>query len=159
MDELRCSIEVREVEGKPTRIVGTLMDYNTVAQDRRELFESGALKWDGPLILNRQHERKNPILKFLPVESAGRVAIDVEVPSTAAGSDAISELRAGLFSGISIEFKSIKEVFVNGVRKISEAILTGAALVDFPSYPGSVVEARALAVRRASDRHTREFML
>ena len=159
MDEIRCSIEVREVEGKPTRIVGTLMDYGTEALDRREVFEVSSLKWDGPLILNRQHERKNPILKFLPVEASGRVAIDVEVPSTAAGSDAISELRAGLFSGLSIEFKAIKEHIVGGVKRISEAILTGAALVDSPSYSRSVVEARELAERSASDRHTREFLL
>ena len=159
MNEIRCRVEVREVEGKPTRIIGTLMDYGTEARDRRETFLPGSLKWDGPLILNRQHERRNPILKFLPIESEGRVGIDVAVPSTTAGADAVSELRAGLFEGISIEFKSIKEDVVGGIRKISEAILTGAALVDTPAYPDSVVEARELAARRASDIHLREFLL
>ncbi len=160
MDEIRCSIKIEDrAEGEPSRIVGTLMDYGTEALDRREVFEASALKWDGPLILNRQHSRKNPILKFTPIEASGRVSIDVEVPSTVAGSDAVEEIRSGLFSGLSIEFKSIKEVFVGGVRRISEAILSGAALVDSPSFAGSVVEARELAVRRASDRHTREFLL
>ena len=160
MDEIRCEVRLsEEVEGKPTRLVGVLMDYGTEARDRREVFEASALKWDGPLILNRQHSRKNPILKFTPIEASGRVSIDVEVPSTVAGSDAVEEIRAGLFSGISIEFKSIKEVFVGGVRRISEAVLTGAGLVDTPAYSSSVVEARELAARRESDRHTREFLL
>ena len=160
MDEIRCEIRLsEEVEGKPTRLVGVLMDYGTEARDRREVFEASALKWDGPLILNRQHSRKNPILKFTPIEASGRVSIDVEVPSTVAGSDAVEEIRSGLFSGISIEFKSIKEVFVGGVRRISEAVLTGAGLVDTPAYSSSVVEARAKAARRESTRHTREFLL
>ena len=159
MDEIRCAIKIEDrAEGKP-RLTGILMEYGTEARDRREVFEASALKWDGPLILNRQHSRKNPILKFTPIEASGKVSIDVEVPSTAAGSDAISELRAGLFSGLSIEFKAIKETFVGGVRRISEAILTGAALVDSPAYSGSVVEARELAARREADRHTREFLL
>ena len=71
----------------------------------------------------------------------------------------LKKLGPGLFSGISIEFKSIKEVFVGGVRRISEAVLTGAGLVDTPAYSSSVVEARELAARRESDRHTREFLL
>ena len=97
MDEIRCEVRLsEEVEGKPTRLVGVLMDYGTEARDRREVFEASALKWDGPLILNRQHSRKNPILKFTPIEASGRVSIDVEVPSTVAGSDAVEEIRAGV---------------------------------------------------------------
>ena len=159
MDELRCSIEIRETEGKPARLIGTLLRYAEVARDRLEMFEPGALKWDGPLVLNRQHDRQRPILKFKPVESDGRVVVDVEVPATLAGTDAVSEIRQGLFTGLSIEFKSIRERFEGGVRKISEALLVAAAIVDSPSYPSSMIEARAKAARRESDRHTREFML
>ena len=161
MDEIRCEIRLsEEVEGKPTRLVGTLMSYNERAKDRPEMFLPGSLKWDkSGIILNRQHSRKNPILKFTPIEASGRVSIDVEVPSTVAGSDALAEVRAGLFGSLSIEFRSIKETIVGGCRKISEAILTGAALCDAGAYSGSVVEARELAARREADRHTREFLL
>ena len=158
MDEFRCAIKIREQEGV-NRLVGVLMNYGERAKDRAEVFEPGSLKWDGPLILNRQHERKNPILKFTPTESEGRVLIDVELPTTSAGIDALAEVRSGLFGSLSIEFKSIKETFVGGCRRISEAILTGAALCDAGAYSSSVVEARAEAVRRASDQHTREFLL
>ena len=159
MDEIRCEIRLsEEVEGKP-RLIGTLMNYGERALDRPETFLPGSLRWDaGGIILNRQHERKNPILKFTPIEASGKVSIDVEVPSTVAGSDALAEVRAGLFSSLSIEFKSITETFVGGCRQISQALLTGAALCDSGAYPGAVVEARELAARRESD-HTREFLL
>ena len=147
VDELRCKIEVRETEGRPTRLVGTLLRYTEVARDRREAFEPGALKWDGPLVLNRQHDRQRPILKFKPAESDGCVVVDVEVPSTVAGIDAVTEIRQGLFTGLSIEFKSIRERFEGGIRKISEALLVAAAIVDSPSYPSSMIEARAKAAR------------
>lgn len=40
MDEIRCAIEVRQDDSRPSpsRIVGTLMDYETRAQDRPERF-------------------------------------------------------------------------------------------------------------------------
>ena len=160
MDEIRCSIKIED-RAEGARIVGTLMDYGQRATDRPEVFESSALKWDGPLILNRQHSRVNPILKFTPIEEAGKLLVDVAVPSTTAGNDALAEIRSGLFSGLSIEFKSIKETFVNGTRRISSALLTGAGLVDSPAYEGAVVEARerAEAASRERDRHLREFML
>ena len=130
------------------------------ATDRAERFEVGALSWpDGGIVLNRMHVRGAPILRFTPVEKEGKLVIDEPIPSTTAGADALAEIRSGLFRGLSIEFKSIKEAFVNGVRVITQSTLVAAGLVDNPAYSGSVVEARELAVRRASDRHTREFML
>ena len=160
VDEIRCSIKIEDrAEGKP-RLIGTLMSYGERARDRAETFLPGSLKWDaGGIILNRQHRRSAPILRFKPIESAGRVLIDVELPATSAGIDALAEVRSGLFGSLSIEFKSIRESFVAGCRQISEAILTGAALCDAGAYSSSVVEAREMAVRRASDRHTREFLL
>ena len=150
MGEIRCSIKIEDrAEGKP-RLIGTLMSYNERAKDRPETFLPGSLKWDeSGIILNRQHSRKNPILKFTPIESEGRVLIDVELPTTSAGLDALAEVRSGLFGSLSIEFKSIRESFVGGCRRISEALLTGAALCDAGAYSSSVVEARAKAEAEA----------
>ena len=150
MDQFLCEIRIEDrAEGQP-RLIGTLMSYNELARDRPETFLPGSLKWDeSGIILNRQHERKNPILKFTPTESEGRVLIDVEIPSTSAGIDALAEVRSGLFGSLSIEFKSIRESFVGGCRQISSALLTGAALCTEGSYPGSVVEARELAEAEA----------
>ena len=149
MDEIRCAIEVREVEGKPARLVGTLMPFGQRATDRAELFESGSLKWDaGGIILNRQHQRGSPILRFTPVEIEGRLTVDAEIPDTMAGRDALAEIKGGLFRGLSIEFRAVRQTIVAGVRRISEAVLTGAGLVDSGSYEAATVEVRRRAQQR-----------
>ena len=161
MDEIRCSIKIEDrAEGKPPHLTGTLMVYGQQATDRAERFEVGSLSWpDGGVVLNRQHQRGSPILRFTPVEKDGKLVIDEPIPATTAGADALAEIRSGLFRGLSIEFKAITEAFVNGVRVITQSTLVAAGLVDNPSYSGSVVEARAKAARRESDRHLREFLL
>ena len=160
MDEFRCEVRLAEAEGRPARLTGVLMVFGQQAADRRERFERGSLSWpDGGVVLNRQHQRGSPILRFTPVEREGKLVIDEPIPSTTAGADALAEIRSGLFRGLSIEFKSIKEAFVNGVRIITKGSLVAAGLVDTPAYSGAVVEARELAARRASDLHLREFLL
>ena len=160
-NEIRCEVRLSEEVDKPTRLTGTLMAYGERAKDRAEQFEQGALSWpEGGVVLNRQHRRSAPILRFTPIESEGRVSIDAPIPDTTAGRDALAELSGPhpLFKGLSVEFRAIKETFVNGTRLISSAVLTGAGLVDSGSYAGATVEARAEAARREDDR-VREFML
>ena len=161
MDEIRCSIEVREVEGKPPRLVGVLMPYGERAQDRPELFEAGSLSWPSEgVVLRRQHERAQPILRFLPVESGGKLVVDTEIPSTAAGLDCLSEVRSGLLRGLSVEFRATAQNIVGGVRRISRAVLTGAGLVDSGAYESATVEARAKVEREQEwERWKREMVL
>ena len=144
-DEIRFAIEVRADESRqgPGRIVGQLMRYGEQAQDRRELFEKDSLEWpsDG-VILNRQHTRTAPILRFTPTIDGDAVTLDAAIPDTTAGRDAATEIRTGLLKGLSIEFRSLKERVSGGVRRIQKAVLTGAGLVDSPSYK-SAVEVRS----------------
>ena len=161
MDEFRCAITIEDrAEGEP-RLTGTLLAYGERAADRPERFERGSLSWpDGGVVLNRMHQRGAPILRFTPVEKEGVLVIDEPIPSTVAGADALSEIRSGLLTGLSVEFKAIKEAFVNGIRIITKGNLLAAGLVDTPAYSGSVVEARAEAANRARrNRHLREFPL
>ena len=146
MDEIRCAIEVREDDSRlsPGRIVGTLITYGQKASDRPEMFEPGALEWpDGGIVLNRQHARKQPVMRVLPQAVGDSVVIDAALPDTQAGRDTATEIRQGLFRGLSVEFRSIKQSFEGGVRKIAKAALSAAAIVDSPSYSGSAVEVRA----------------
>ena len=160
MDELRCEIRLSEEADKPPRLTGILMAYNTEAKDRRELFLPGSLSWpEGGVTLNRQHERRQPIMRVQPIVEGNEVRIDQILPDTAAGRDAATEIRQGLFKGLSVEFRSIKENFVHGVRQISAAALTGAGLVDSPSYSQAVVEARAKAARDRDERDRWETIL
>ena len=156
MDEIRCSIEIRADENRlsPGRLYGVLMKYNTKAQDRPEVFEPGSLKWpDSGVVLNRQHSRAAPIMRVLPITEGNVVRIDAPLPDTSAGRDAAREIRGApgsppLFRGLSVEFKDVRQTFVGGVRRITSAVLSGAAIVDSPSYAGSSVEVRARQKRR-----------
>ena len=147
MDEIRCKIELREDEGRsgPGRIFGTLMAYGTRATDRAEIFEIGSLKWDtaAGIVVNRQHQRSAPVARLVPTIEGDKVMIDAPLPDTTAGRDAAAEIRSGLMRGLSIEFRSVRQSIVGGVRRITEAVLSGAAIVDSPSYAGATVEVRA----------------
>ena len=144
MPEIRCAIEIREGDpGRPPRLVGRLLTYGERAADRPERFEVGALRWpDNGVTLRRQHSRAEPIMRVIPETRGSEVIIDAEIPDTRSGRDTISEIRSGLFGGLSVEFRSTGETYRNGERVISSALLTGAGLVDEPSYSGSTVEVR-----------------
>lgn len=147
MHEIRysCRLELREDASMrgPGRLSGTLLRYNEQAADRPELFESGALTWPSAgVVLRRQHSRHRPITRVVPEERDGAVVIDHPLPDTEAGRDAAREIRAGLFSGLSVEFVAKRERHAGGLRRIAKAELVGAGLVDSPSYPSSTVEAR-----------------
>ena len=160
-NEIRCSIELREDEGKPARLVGVLMPYGERAKDRAEVFEPGSLTWDqGGVVLRRQHNRQQPILKFTPVERDGVLTVDAAIPATTAGADCEAEIRSGLLTGLSVEFRSISERFVGGLRRIAKAHLFGAGLVESGSYEAATVEARARADAAAiRERESVEFIL
>ena len=145
-DEIRCAIEVREVDGRtsPGRIVGTLMTYGEQHRQGGEVFEPGSLKWDPDgVVLRRQHNRDSPIMRVMPEVRGDKVVIDQDLPDTAAGWDAATEIRSGLFRGLSVEFRSVGQMVTGGVRRIRNAMLTGAGLVDRPAYRESAVEVRA----------------
>ena len=139
--ELRCAVEVRadDTRQSPGRLVGVLVQYGTRAKDRPEMFRAGALSWpDGGVVLNRQHARDRPVMRFTPVAEDGAVRIDAALPDTSAGRDLATEIRQGLFTGLSVEFVAQRETREAGVRVVEQARLVGAAVVDSPSYPTGI---------------------
>ena len=81
-------------------------------------------------------------MRVVPIERDGAVILDAPLPDTTAGRDAAREMRAGLFTGLSVEFRAALTRHVAGIRRVKRAMLTGAGLVFNPSYPGSAVEVR-----------------
>ena len=78
-NEIRFSVEVREDEARlgPGRLVGVVMKYGERAKDRPELFERGSLSWPKEgIVLNRQHERRQPIMRVTPTVEGDEVRID-----------------------------------------------------------------------------------
>ena len=149
MTEIRCAIELRAEAASPGRLTGVLMDYEERSGDRAETFRAGSLRWPmNGVVLNRQHQRAAPIMRVVPELRGSQVVIDTPLPDTAAGRDAAAEIRSGLFAGLSVEFRAVEEGFVGSLREIRSALLTGAGLVDSPSYRGSRVEVRQAAGRK-----------
>ena len=158
-----ASIDFREVrrENRPRTGRQVLMPYGERASDRAEVFAVGSLSWpDGGVVLRRQHNRQQPIvLKFTPLEVDGKLTVDAEIPSTAAGADCVAEIRSGLLGSMSVEFRAVSQSIVGGCRRITAAVLTGAGLVDLGSYESATVEARELAEAKAEwERWRREVI-
>ena len=150
-NELRCRIEVREDDTRltPGRLTGVLLRYGERASDRAERFEPGALEWPAEgVTLRRQHNRQAPIMRVQPETRGAEVVIDAPLPDTQAGRDAAREVRDGLLTGLSVEFRAKRQRYDGGHRVITSALLQGAGLVDDPSYAGSRVELRKRKGRR-----------
>ena len=150
-EEIRMAIELRADESRlsPGRLVGVLMAYGKQARDRKEVFELGSLSWpESGIVINRQHQRSAPIARILPTIEGTEVRIDAPLPDTTAGRDCAAEVRSKLMTGMSIEFRAVKQTIVGGVRRIASAVLSGAAIVDSPSYAAASVEVRAKQKRR-----------
>ena len=145
MLEIRCSIEFREDDSRlsPGLLVGTLLNYGERASDRPEVFLDGALTWaKNGIVITEQHNRQAPILRAVPVLEGRAVKISQKFPNTTRGRDAAENVRNGLFTGLSIEFRAQAETYVGSERRISRAQLFAASLVDSPSYSGSQVDVR-----------------
>ena len=113
-------------------------------RDRNEVFKRGSLHWpETGIILREMHERSRPIMKVLPYLDGDQVLISTPLPNTTRGRDAATNIREGVYSGLSVEFRSEQEGRRGNLREITKALLGGAGLVDSPSYKGSTVEVRA----------------
>ena len=145
--------EIRQLEDlsreSPGRLVGTLLRYGEVAKDRREVFARGALTWpEAGILVNWNHDRSKPLLRAIPFQDGDAVKIDAPIPNTVLGRDAVTNIRSGVFSGMSIEFRSKSEGRRGNLREIRSAFLGAAGLVDAGAYSGSKVEVRAEAEAR-----------
>ena len=150
VSEIRCTIEYRadETRQSPGHLFGVLVTYEKRARTRPEMFAKGALQWpDDGIILNRQHVRDAPIVRFVPEIVGDEVRIDMMLPDTTAGRDAATEVRNGTLSGLSVEFGALQESRRGGLRIIERAELRAAGLVDSADY-GNLVEVRGSHRRR-----------
>ena len=86
--ELRCTLEYRadETRESPGHLTGVLVTYETRARTRPEMFARGSLSWpEEGVILNRQHNRGQPIMRFMPELVEDEIRIDLMLPDTTRG--------------------------------------------------------------------------
>ena len=155
----RAAVELRDGAGdSPGRLTGTLMRYGSPGQHGREVFAPGALRWpDNGIRIDLEHASspargsvQPPILRAVPTVDGGEVRIDAPLPNTTAARDLAELMRADppVYSGLSVEFHSVREHRAGGQRVITEARLDGGALTDDPAYPDTGVEVRTAASDR-----------
>lgn len=141
MREIRCAVELRADDSRqsPGTLSGVLLEYETRASDRPEVFKAGALTWDeAGVVLNLQHDRTKPLLRFVPTVEGREVRISAKLPDTQNGRDAAVLVRNGTLRGLSVEFLPEDETGSGGLREIRRARLVGAGLVDDSSYSTEV---------------------
>ena len=141
-----------ELRAEGRRLLGAALRYGDVSPSHRERFEAGSIVMGGTLWLDYQHDpsrilahTENGGLTLRDTESA--LNVEAVLPNIPLADKALSEVRAGVLKGFSIEFTANSERVDDDVRVIERASLAGIGLVKSPSYEQSKVEARAVGAR------------
>ncbi len=136
------------------RLVGTALRYNTVARINHqfdELFAEGALRTEGAICLNWEHDELRSVAPRGAVdvtETAGELRMMAECSDTPLADMALDQVRRKCM-GLSIEFVPIAEHRdTRGVRVLTDAILMGLAVTARPAHPTTVEARRAPPPRR-----------
>ena len=132
-------------------VAGVAMRYGertTIDGKFAEEFRPGAFNPIGDVVLNWMHDRAKPLARtgehggLQLMDSATELRVAATLPETTLADDAVELIRRGVFRGLSIEFRSLKERNAAGVRVIERALLSGIAIVDRPAYSNAEVQAR-----------------
>ena len=144
MERRIADIELR-AEGR--RLIGTVLRFGDVSSTHRERFAPGSLRMAESVHLDLHHDPMRAVawapdggleLRF---DDDG-VHLDATLPPLPAADLALAEVRSGKSTGLSLEFRCLKDTREAGIRVIGEALITGVGIVQSPSYADSRVEAR-----------------
>ena len=136
-----------ELRATGRRLSGVVMRYGEVSPTHRERFEPGSLRTADAVHLDLNHDPERAIA-WLP---GGGLTLDngkdamtlrAELPPIPAADRALDEIRTGKVTGLSVEFRAMRERRDSDLRVIEEAVLSGVGIVRTPSYQQSKVEAR-----------------
>ena len=139
-----AAVELR-VEGR--RLSGTVMRYGEVSPSHREKFEPGSLRMAEAVHLDLDHDPERAVAWHpgggLAIEN-GRdsMTMRAELPPIPAADRALVDIRAGKVTGLSVEFRAVRERRDGDLRVIEDAVLAGIGIVRTPSYEQACVEAR-----------------
>ena len=138
-------IEIRQVEGREPELHGIVLQEGRAASERREIFTPGSVQWPSEGIAILPEHRGSVESRAQPVrESDGRLTIRAR---------ATDALRAAVQSGkryMSVEFNALEERQTGGgIREITRALVSAAALVASPEYDMTAAEVR--------NKHRREW--
>ena len=145
-------LQYREsADGGMGTVAGTVIRYGDVAtlpfgQERVLPGAFGDLS-TAELYANRMHQRDQPLANTYAglriADSAELLSGEVDLPNTSYGRDAQEEVKTGRLRGLSIEFRTLDDDYIDGIRVIKQARLYGWGVVDKPAYPNSVAAMRS----------------
>ena len=146
-----AALECREATGSPGRLVGLLVPSGRVAGDRPELFVgSGITTPSDGIALLPEHRSQTVVMRFDPIRGAdGSLQVDHLLPDSESGRALAASVRSGETPGLSVEFHSLDESRVSGVREIRAALITAVATVPSQSYDQAKAEVRSKTRRVA----------
>ena len=113
-----------------------------------EVFEPGSMRFDR-VLANRQHDRARPLARLghglTLTDSRTELRARIELPDTTEGRDTRALIEAGVLTGMSAEFRAVREDWPGpSCRVIYEAELRGLAVVDDPAHETALIaEVRA----------------
>ena len=139
------TLECREATGSPGRLVGLILPVGRVAGDRPELFVgSGVSTPREGIRLLPEHRSSTVVMRFDPiVASDGSLRVDHLLPDTPEGVALAASVRSGETPGLSVEFHSLDEAQVQGVREVRQSLVTAVATVPHQSYDQARAEVRS----------------
>ena len=138
------TVEIREATGSPGRVVGVILPAGRVAGDRREIFVGAGITTPAAgMRLIPEHRSQTTILTFDPLrDSDGTLRIDHRLPDSPEGREAAQVIRNGSKARLSVEFHSLAEGTVQGVREVRQSLVEAVALVGEGSYSQARAELR-----------------
>ncbi len=146
--ETRAAFEFRaEPDGRT--VSGIAIKYGDIARlpFGMERFESGAFTDLADVRLNVQHDRGRIVARVGAglelTDGPDALRFEALLPATREADDLLTNVRAGVYRGASIEFKAIRERNEAGVRVVSRALLVAVAVVDDPAYADSGIRSRS----------------
>ena len=145
------ALECREATGSPGRLVGVVLPVGRVAGDRPELFVgSGVTTPSDGIALLPEHRSSTVVMTFDPLRDPdGSIRVDHLLPDTDSGRALAASVRSSATPGLSVEFHSLDESMVSGVREIRQSLVMAVAAVPSQAYDQARAEVRSKAQRVA----------
>ena len=144
-----AALECRDATGSPGRLIGTILPVGRVAGDRPELFVGSGVQTpaDGIALLP-EHRSSVVVMHFDPIRGAdGELRVDHLLPNTPDGEALAASVRSGKTPGLSVEFHSLDEAQVSGVREVRQSLVVAVATVPRQSYDQARAEVRTRQTR------------
>ena len=140
-----AALECRAATGSPGRLVGVILPAGRVAGDRPELFVGAGVQTPAEgIALLPEHRSTKPIMRFDPIRSDdGSLHVDHILPDSDNGRALAASVRSGATPGLSVEFHSLDEARVSGVREIRQSLISAVAVVPAGAYNQATAEVRA----------------